>query len=82
MASVKKADIPKIAAFMPDFWEFIKSVWIPEDQDEYWEDVCNKAQGLYERHECAFAKHMILAYCDYLDIVHKKNGDVNIEQKK
>ena len=36
MAGVKKKDIPDIAAFMPEFWEFVKSVWIPEDSDQYW----------------------------------------------
>ena len=42
MAGVKKKDIPDIAAFMPEFWEFVKSVWIPEDSDQYWKEVCDK----------------------------------------
>ena len=44
MAGVKKKDIPDIAAFMPEFWEFVKSVWIPEDSDQYWKEVYDKAQ--------------------------------------
>lgn len=75
MASVKKADIPEIAAFMSDFWEFIKSVWGVEDSDEYWDYVHFKAEELYKKHPNAFAKTMILAFCDYLNEVYQKQKD-------
>ena len=67
MAGVKKKDIPDIAAFMPEFWEFVKSVWIPEDSDQYWKEVYGKAQELYQKYPVDFVKRQILGFCEYLD---------------
>ena len=67
MAGVKKKDIPDIAAFMPEFWEFVKSVWIPEDSDQYWKEVYDKAQELYQKYPVDFVKRQILGFCEYLD---------------
>lgn len=77
MGAVKKFDIPEIAAFMPDFWEFIKSVWIVEESDEYWDYVHLKADELYKKHPNDFTKCMILAFCDYQDgkLKRKRGGN-------
>lgn len=83
MAIVKKADIPEIAAFMPAFWEFIKSVWIVETSDEYWDYVHFKADELYKKYPSEFAKSMILAFCDYLDNkLERERGESHGKQSK
>ena len=53
--------------FMPEFWEFVKSVWIPEDSDQYWKEVYDKAQELYQKYPVDFVKRQILGFCEYLD---------------
>lgn len=82
MGAVKKADIPEIAAFMPAFWEFIKAVWIPENSNEYWEDVHSKANDLYKKYPNRFAKCMIRAFSDYLDeeCQRRLEGDRNVQK--
>lgn len=71
MAGVNKTDIPEIAAFMPDLWTFMKSVWVPEDNEVYWEDVNVKAATLEKKHrdgdKDGFCQAMILFIMDYLE---------------
>lgn len=83
MASVKKSDIPEVAAFMTDYWNFVKSVWIPEDSEEYWAYVHLRAEELYQKHPFDFAKQHILTYCEFLNNEYqKKKGKSNGKQGK
>ncbi len=71
MAAVKKSDIPVISAFMVDFWEYVKAVWLVEDDEAYWDDVCQRANVLLEQYEDRFCRGQVLRFLDYLDFALK-----------
>lgn len=65
---VDAKDIPEIAAFMTDFWKFIKSSYIPEDRDEWWDELISCAKNLQEKYvDDPFVVSQVLAYLSYLD---------------
>ena len=77
MASVRKEDIPAIARFMPEFWELVKKYWIVEESDEYWEDVINECDRLYQKYNCdQFVRKTVRAYIDYLEEKYKSENDI------
>ena len=67
MAGVKKKDIPDISGIYAGVLGICESVWIPEDSDQYWKEVCDKAQELYQKYPVDFVKRQILGFCEYLD---------------
>ena len=69
MAGVNKSDIPEIAAFMTEFWGFIKRYWIPEDAESgYWAEYSREATEIAERYgNDRFCEKMLLAYAEYLE---------------
>ena len=72
MASVKKSEIPEIAEFMTEFWNFIKKYWIVEEGDEYWAQLVRESDEIYKRHPDEFCKRQILSYVNYLRAKSKK----------
>lgn len=83
MASVKKADIPEVAEFMTDMWVFMKSFWIPEDDDEYWQDVISKSGELGEKYHHDFCVAAICFVVDYFEWKYKKSkGDTKYSFNK
>lgn len=74
MASVKKNDIPDIAAFMTEFWELIKSVWEIEENNAYWQDAENRASELGKKYDNDFCKGEILVFMDFLEWRRQKNS--------
>lgn len=82
MASVNNSDILKIFKFMGEFWTFIKTYYIPENTDAYWESLIADAAALGHRYDDdRLAVHLINAYLDYLEEKQKntqkgsKNGE-------
>lgn len=72
MAGVVKQDIPEISDFMSDFWKFMKSTWITEDNDDYWQDVVDRCHDLYEKYKNhAFVVSQLSEYVRYLDKKHR-----------
>lgn len=67
MTAVKKSDIPEVSNFMSDFWVFIKSVWIPEDSDDYCNTVHQGARELLEKYPDSFCRGQVLRFLDYID---------------
>ena len=73
MASVTKQDIPEISVFMSDFWNFVKKYFIPEDSDQYWEEVMHEAAEIGHKYkEDRFVAYQINAYLDFLE--EKRHG--------
>lgn len=78
MASVKKSDIPEISEFMSDIWTFMKSFWIPEDNEEYWmavKDASNKILGKYDHDFCRAETCFILEYLKWRSKKDKKETE-------
>lgn len=72
MAGVVKQDIPEISDFMSDFWKFMKSTWITEDNDDYWQDVIDRCHDLCEKYKNhAFVVSQLSEYVHYLDKKHR-----------
>lgn len=83
MASVEKNDIRLESAFMSTFWNFIKHFWIPEEDDEYWDELVSKAdeliKGMEKKSEdentpvdIDFCQALMLAFVNYEESKWKK----------
>lgn len=77
MASVKKKDIPVLGAFMTEFWEVIKKLYIPEDTDEYCMAVVESLTELSEKYPDPLARKLLTAYMEYLDEQWKSQHNKN-----
>ena len=75
MAGVVKQDIPEISDFMSDFWKFIKSTWITEDNVEYWSNLIDGVDEIIKKYkdyqDNQFCIMQLRAYVDYLDKKHR-----------
>ena len=67
MASVKKSEIPGVAAYMTDIWEYIKSVWIIDGTDEYWDQVVAGVNRLLKTYHDPFCQGMTLWVLSYIE---------------
>lgn len=67
MAAVKKQEIPMVAQFMTDFWEFVKSVWIVEHTETYWDDTVKRCEKLLTQYPEPFCRKQILCFLEYLE---------------
>ena len=73
MGRIDAKQIPKTMQFLKeDLPSLLLSVGRIEDTDEYWSDVVNKCDIVYRKYNTEFAKHMVLALADYLDVQSKK----------
>lgn len=73
MGKIKAEQIPKTMQFLQaDLPALLLTVGKIEDTDEYWQEVMNGCQIVYEKHQNEFAKHMLLAFADYLEEQSKK----------
>lgn len=72
MAAVTKKDIPEISEFMAEFWGAVKTTWIVEENDEYWNDTITRLTDLDHRYPYSFCHKQILAYLEHLESEYKK----------
>ena len=80
MASVKKSDIPAIAAFMTDFWHLVKATWEPELRENYCCELRDRTYALIDRYPGnRFVNVMCLAYLDYMG---ERLKDMELESQK
>lgn len=77
MASVKKKDIPVLGAFMTEFWEIIKTFYLPEDTDEYCMLVVQTLTEMSEKYPDPLARKLLTAYMEYLDEQWKSQHNKN-----
>ena len=45
-----------------EYWQFCQSYWVPEDIDEYWEQLMKDADSFCKKYDCEFAKQLALAF--------------------
>lgn len=68
---VTKQQIPEVAAFMTEFWEFIKQTYVPESNDDYFKYVAARANQIAGKvkngTERSLCKKLMAAYLDFLD---------------
>ena len=67
MAEVKKADIPVVADFMPEFWRLIKRYYLVEDRNEYWRDFVSECDDIYKRFPDKLCEIFLVSYGSYLE---------------
>ena len=68
MAKIKPEQIPKTMQFLQvDLPNLLLTVGKIEDTDEYWEEVLNGCNAVYQKHQNAFAKRMLQAFAGYLE---------------
>lgn len=73
MARIRPEQIPKTLQFLKeDLPELLLTVGKIEDTDEYWKEVIDKCDAVYQRHGNEFAKVMLLAFAGYLDKQSRK----------
>ena len=55
-----------------EFWEMCKSFWIPEDTDEYWNELVQKSNEFAEKYKDAIPGNLsvklAIAFCESKDI--------------
>lgn len=55
-----------------DFYELCKRFWIPEDTDEYWEELICASKEFYRKYGSAYAKHLAIGLINALEEVKRK----------
>lgn len=64
-----------------EFWSLCQKYWIPEDTDEYWEDVVKTTDDFYKKYKDTndtFARKIVLAFVETLECKSKeKNEDAS-----
>lgn len=73
MAKISPEQIPDTMRFLQvDLPALILTVGKIEDTDEYWEEVINGCEAVYQKHKNGFAKRMLQAFAGYLEEQSKK----------
>lgn len=82
MARIKAEQIPKTMQFLQvDLPALLLTVGKIEDTDEYWEEVINGCDAVYQKHQNDFAKCMLQAFADYLEEQSKRSKE-RISEKR
>lgn len=55
-----------------DFWKLAQDLWIPEDTEEYWQEVMNRTNEFHEKYKTPYAKHFAVGFLNALDEVSRK----------
>ena len=64
-----------------DYWKMCQELWIPEDQDEYWEKVIDLSDKFYKKYQNPFARSLTIAIVEELDRKWKERRDRNGKNK-
>lgn len=73
MARIRPEQIPKTLQFLKeDLPNLLLTVGKIEDTDDYWKEVINECDAVYQRHGNEFAKDMLIAFAGYLDKQSRK----------
>ncbi len=82
---VTAEQIPNTIRFLQiDFPALILQTGIPEDGDEYWRDLMEKADVISKNYggDNTFINHILTSYCDYLEKMRKKAKLLEKERKR
>lgn len=74
MASVKFEKGSSEWYMFQEYWKLCQKFWIPEDNDEYWEEVVKETNDFYEKYkDINLGKEIALAFLKSIDNQCKKN---------
>ena len=62
MASKKFEKGSEEYEFFKDFYNFMQKYWIPEEEDEWWEEVVRESGILINKHNTRLARDMFQAF--------------------
>lgn len=74
MAGVQKKDIPIEAAMMPEVWELIKAFYIPEEDEDYWRQLQNQCEKIYNRYPSRLTFFLLKGVRDFLEEKSMRKG--------
>ena len=79
---VKHEQIPNTIKFLQiDFPALVLQTAGIEERDEYWQQVVEQIHIVSEKYNSnGFVDHMLKAYADYLEKMHKKAKNLNKEK--
>lgn len=79
MASVNKEDIPVLSAFMPHFWNWTKKYYLPEEPDEWWQEMIAEGNLLVDTYQDPLCREMVVAVMEDMERRYHEN---EVAQKK
>lgn len=50
-----------------DFWKLAQDLWIPEDTEEYWQEVMSRTNEFHEKYKTPYSKHFAVGFVSALD---------------
>lgn len=75
MASVKFEKGSREWYMFQDYWKLCQKFWIPEDNDNYWEEIFREIDDFYKKYkDIILTKGIALALVECLEKVYKNNG--------
>ena len=79
MASKKFEKGSQEFSWFGEFWQVVQKYWIPEVNDDYWEQAADEIEKFYKKYENTeklnrFTKKMAVAYLEFLDEEYRING--------
>ena len=61
--------------FFQEYWKFVQKYYIPEDTDEWWEEVDSESKKLKKKYgNTQFVRDLIMAHMNKLERKSKQNG--------
>ena len=73
MTSVKFEKGSREFAFFADFWKMVQKYYLPEDTDEYWDNLIAEAAQLKKKYDGDFYHYMIQGFMSYAEKANKDN---------
>ena len=58
-----------------DYWALCRKFWIPEDNDQYWEDLIISTEEFNRKYNTVYSKHLSLALLNSLDELSKTKNE-------
>lgn len=71
MASKKFEKGSEEFLFFMEFWQMVQKYYIPEDSDEYWDDLLSQAAKLTKKYQGSFYSLLTMAFIDYVERISK-----------
>ena len=73
MASAKFGKGSEEWMLFMDFWNYCQKYWIPEKEDEYWEELINAGDAFCKKYgNSIFSRKLIMAFIEKLEEESKR----------
>jgi len=74
MASKRFSKDSREFQFFGEFWKLAQKYYVPEESDEYWDNLIKDCSSLCNKYKDTFFLHMITGLERALEEVYKANG--------